>query len=119
MDFFVPKIDGDGPMPPDEAEDAWLACRKGAERDTGQEALARRVYRLAYRHNGREMSAQVGELEPYYDRERVMAIVAFAGHYKVCCAVRGYLKIGDTPIVGGESVDEVEDFVLTDWPPTA
>jgi hypothetical protein len=110
MEFFVPNIDGDGRMTSTQAEAAWQACRKGAEGEMGREALARRVYRLDYRHNGREMSAVVGEREKYADLELVMAIIAFPGVYKVCCEVRGFLKVGDTPMVGEGSVREAIDF---------
>lgn len=56
------------------------------------------------------MEAQVGEQEDYYERERVMAIIAFPGCYKICCVVHGFLRIGDTPMVGEHAVLEVEDF---------
>lgn len=120
MEFFVPWEDGSGPMPRAEAEQAWMTCREGAEQDAGQEALARRVYSLRYWHNGRELTATVGKLAPYDDRERVIAIVAFGsgrGFYKICSVVGGYRKIEDTPIVGGGSVLAVEDFTLAGWPP--
>jgi hypothetical protein len=110
MEFFVPHIDGEGHMSPDDAEAAWQACRKGAEGDMGHEALARRVYRLDYRHNGRELTAVVGEREKYYDHELVMAIIAFPGVYKICCEIRGYIKVGDTPMAGEGSVREFVDF---------
>jgi hypothetical protein len=111
MRFFVPEVDGSGPMADGNAETAWQACRKGAEGDAGGvDALARRVYRLEYAHNGKTMSAVVGSNEDYYDSELVMAIIAFPGYYKICCVVRGFLKVGDTPIVGLGSVLDVEDF---------
>jgi hypothetical protein len=110
MEFFFPSADGQGQSDPEKAEELWQACRKGVETETGWEALSRRVFRLRYQHNGRVMEAKVGEREDYYGRERVMAIIAFPNCYKICCAVRGFLKIGDTPMVGLGSVLEVEDF---------
>ncbi|HEU5253402.1 MAG TPA: hypothetical protein VFU16_08790 [Solirubrobacterales bacterium] len=110
MEFFVPEVDGSARMTSETAEKAWQACRKGAEGDAGQNALARRVYRLDYAHNGKQLYAQVGKQEPYYDLEVVMAIIAFPQYYKICCAVRGYQKVGDTPMVGVGSVSYVEDF---------
>jgi hypothetical protein len=110
MEFFFPDADGQGHSDPAKAEELWQACRKGAETETGWDALSRRVFRLRYEHNGRVMEAKVGEREDYYERERVMAIIAFPQCYKICCMIRGFLKIGDTPMVGLTSVIEVEDF---------
>ncbi len=100
-------------MSPERAEEFWQACRKGAETETGWEALARRVYRLRYHHNGKTMEAKVGDREDYCDREPVMA---FPNCYKICCLGRGFSKIGDTPMVGLGPVLEVED--LTAGQPT-
>jgi hypothetical protein len=110
VEFFFPTPDGGHEDDPAKAEELWQACRKGAEGDMGADALARRVYRLAYSHNGKTMEATVGELEQYYERERVMAIIAFPHCYKICCVIRGFLKVGDTPIVGTHAVSRVEDF---------
>jgi len=96
-------------MKPDEAEEAWQACRKGVEGDTGMEALARRVYRLRYVHNGQEHEAVVGEKDAY-DNALIMAIIAMPTHYKICNVVRGYMKVGATPMVGLGDVRDVEDF---------
>lgn len=109
MEFFFPSADGEEEEA-SKAEGFWQACRKGAEGDMGTEALARRIYRLRYQHNGKTMEAKVGEREEYYEREMVMAIIAFPNCYKICCLTRGFLKVGDTPIVGLSSVLEVEDF---------
>lgn len=94
MDFFVSTIDGKDRMPPGEAEDAWQACRKGEEGDV-PDTHARRVYRLRYNHNGKTHEAVVGERDAL-DNQTVMAILAYPGVYKVCLAVRGFLKVGDT-----------------------
>jgi hypothetical protein len=110
MEFFVPTVDGEGRMEPDEAEAAWQACRKGAEGEMSQEALRRRVYRVQYRHNGKSMTAVVGEREQYYERELVMAIIAFPHLYKICTTIRGYLKVGDTPMVGMHDAGYAEEF---------
>jgi hypothetical protein len=110
MEFFFPSPDGNEHEDPVRAEELWQACRKGAETETGWEALARRVYRLRYRHNGQTMEAKVGEREDYYERERVMALIAFPNCYKICCMVRGFMKVGDTPMVGLGDVLDVEDF---------
>lgn len=112
MEFFFPTADGQGHESPEKAAEYWLACRKGVETETGWQALPKRVYRLNYRHNGKTMEARVGECEDYYEQERVMAIIAFPGCYKICCLFRGFLKIGDTPMVGLHDVFQAEDFDL-------
>ncbi len=108
--FSVPTVDGKGWLAPDEAEMAWQACRKGAEDQMGQEALARRVYSVRYVHNGHHSTATVGEPDDYYPNERVIAIIAFPTCYLICSTIRGYAKIGGTPIVGDHDVLGVEDF---------
>jgi hypothetical protein len=108
--FFVPTVDGKGRMDPEKAEEAWQACRKGVEDDhPDSKASERRIYRLRYVHDGNEIEAVVGEPD-FYDEQTVMAIVSLPRFYKVCLAVRGYLKVGDTPMVGNHHVHEVEDF---------
>lgn len=111
MEFFVPTVSGDGHMPPDEAEEAWNVCRKGAQQDMGRDdTLARRVFRLRYGHNGRVMDAVVGQREQYYDRELVMAIIAFPNCYVISGKERGYSTVGSPMIVGLHDVRHVEDF---------
>jgi hypothetical protein len=117
MNFVVPTIDGEGWMKPEEAEAAWQACRKGAEGDAGQDALARRVYRLGFNHNGSKLDAVIGERDPYDKQQTVVAIIAFPGYYKICLTVRGFLKVGDTPMVGTQAVLEVEDFDPASYSP--
>lgn len=91
------------------AETLWQACRRGSERETGQEALARRVYRLSYRHGDVDLTATVGE--PWArNGELVMAIIAFPEMYSIRCLFRGFLKSGDPIAVGRHDVDGVEDF---------
>ncbi len=97
-------------MPVDEAEQAWIACRKGVEGELGGGASDRRIYSIRYQHNGKTLTATVGKLDPYDDRERVMAIIEAGAVYKICCAVRGFVKIGDTPMAGAGSVIAVEYF---------
>lgn len=114
MDFFVPTVDGKERMPPDEAEDAWQACRKGDEDDV-PDTHTRRVYRLRYNHNGKTYEAVVGKPDAL-DNQTVMAILAYAEVYKVCLAVRGFLKVGDTPMVGTHAVLDYEDFDPASYP---
>lgn len=96
-------------MDPGHAEILWQACRKGSERDTGQEALARRVYRLSCRHDGADVTATVGEPWPG-NGELVMAIIAFPQMYSIRCLFRGFLQSGDPICIARHDVDGVEDF---------
>lgn len=111
MEFFVPTVDGSDRMYPGKDEKVWGSCRRQAELEMGDEALDRRVYRLEYRHEGSPLTAQVGDpCEGYCGCQLVLAIVAFPGGYKVCCAVEGRLELGATPIVNLEDVLAAEDF---------
>ena len=99
IEFFFPNAEGTGNAKPGHAETLWQACRKSSERDTGQEALARRVYRLSYTPDGDEVTATVGE--PWSaSGELVMAIIAFPEMYSIRCLFRGFLKSGDPICVG-------------------
>jgi hypothetical protein len=109
MEFFFPTPDGLGREPADKAEEYWQACRKGAEQDLARDALARRVYRLEFTHNGRELSAVVGKPDAF-ERQTVMAIIAFSGLYSIRCLVRGFLMIGEPILVSEGAVRHVEDF---------
>jgi hypothetical protein len=111
MQFYVPTVDGSEHMVPGEDEKQLQACRKEAELSVGRSALARRVYRLEYEHDGKSMNAQVGEpLRAYCDCELVMAIIAFPDCYKICCVVNGYLEVAATPIVELRDTIDAEDF---------
>lgn len=114
MDFFVCTVDGKEQMPPADAEAAWQACRMGEEGDV-PDTHARRVYRVRYNHNGKTYEAVVGERDAL-DNQTVMAILAYPGVYKVCLAVRGFLKVGDTPMVGAHAVLDYEDFDPASYP---
>ena len=109
IEFFFPNAEGTGSAKPAKAETLWQACRKSSERDTGQEALARRVYRLSYRHEGDDVTATVGD--PWaHNGELVMAIIAFPEMYSIRCLFRGFLQSGDPIAVGRHDVIAVEDF---------
>ena len=109
IEFFFLNADGTGNAKPGHAETLWQACRRSSERDTGHEALARRVHRLSYSHDGADVTATVGE--PWtVDGELVMAIIAFPEMYSIRCLFRGFLRSGDPIAVGGHDVSRVEDF---------
>lgn len=83
--FFVPRLDGT-PMYAEEAERTYGACREQVEREAGEEAEEERIYRLhfvASDYQG-ELVAQVGELDPYGYKRRVVAIIAFSDCYRIC-----------------------------------
>lgn len=111
MQFFFPDAEGGGTVAPGHAEILWQACRKGSERDTGQEALARRVFRLSYRQDddGGDVTATVGETWRG-SGELVMAIIAFPEMYSIRCLFRGFLRSGDPICVARHDVISVEDF---------
>lgn len=109
IEFFFPNAEGTGNAKPGHAETLWQACRRSSEHDTGQEALARRVYRLSYTRDGTDVTATVGE--PWAaNGELVMAIIAFPEMYSIRCLFRGFLQSGDPVSVGRHDVIRVEDF---------
>jgi hypothetical protein len=109
IEFFFPNAEGTGHAKSGHAETLWQACRKSSEHDTGQEALARRVYRLSYSLDGADVTATVGE--PWtVNGELVMAIIAFPEMYSIRCLFRGFLNSGHPIAVGRHDVIGVEDF---------
>jgi len=103
--FFVPMVEPDG------QDKAYQAIVEGAEnpRDMGRPVLPRRIFRLRYLHDGRELTAEVGELDPF-DGQPVMAILDQGDCYTIRTLVRGYLEIGEPIIVGKPDVLEVLEF---------
>lgn len=102
-EFFVPVVEPDG------QDTAYRAIVEGAEGDMGRPVLPRRIFRLRYFHDGRELIAEVGELDPY-DGQPVMAILDQGDCYTVATRVRGYLKVGEPIIVGKPDVLEAIEF---------
>lgn len=71
-----------------------------------------RVFKLEYRHNGKEMVAEVGKpADPYYGEgsQLVTAILLAGAGYAVCLPFRGVVG-GDPIMVGHNSVSRVEHF---------
>jgi hypothetical protein len=112
MMFFVPSEDDAGELPSDEAEKTWHFARRRAEIETGGVALDRRIYRLDYRDDGRELSAVVGGIDGD-DEDLIVAIVAFPDVYSVRCRHRGVLKGGEPILVGEGDVRQVVEFART------
>jgi hypothetical protein len=108
--FFIPHID-DGAL----AESTWTAVRQFMVDQGWTGVRDVRIFRLEYRHDGREMEAQVGESHPYghpftwdfvpdYDDpnagEYVVAIFETEdGPFLVCTHSRGVVR-GEPILVG-------------------
>lgn len=102
--FFIPFADSE-----ETAQHVYAAIRETMTKVAFQPS-DRRVYRVAYRHNGRDLVATVGERD--IDGETVIAILeAFnpGPIYMICTRDRGVVR-GD-PILAGEAV-MVVDFGL-------
>jgi hypothetical protein len=116
MDFFVPRVDGSGPVFAEDARRAWTACRRSAELDSDREASDRRIYSIFCRQDGGTFAATVGELDPYQRRERVMAIIDLGVVFKICCAVRGFKEVGRALTAPAGMVIAVEEFTESALP---
>lgn len=71
-----------------------------------------RIFRLEYKHNGREMVAEVGKpIDPYYEEgnQIVIAILLSGAGYAVCLPLRGVGR-GEPIMVGHDSVIRIEYF---------
>jgi hypothetical protein len=71
-----------------------------------------RIYRLIYRHNGKEMVAQVSDPADSYYKEgnqTVIAIIQAGAGYAVCLPSRGVIN-GDPIMVGLNFVSHIENF---------
>ena len=68
--FFVPDSTTNGT----DAEEAYSRIRKAAEVDTGCPAREQRIFKLAFRHQGIDLEAEVGRPDPVGGRT-VLAIL--------------------------------------------
>jgi hypothetical protein len=100
--FFVPEPDGTA-RDKDDAKRVYELCRKEAEREAGREAVPQPVFRLRFVHDGRDMTAEVGQLDPYGYQRLVIAIVPFPDHYWICSSAPNH-------IVGTSAARHVEHF---------
>lgn len=103
--FFVPFADG-----PEQAEEVYTSV-KAFMLKVAFKPSDRRVYSIAYRHNGRDYISTVGEKEP--EGETVIAILETFNPtplYMICTPNRG-VATGD-PILAGD-VSRVIDFAIT------
>jgi hypothetical protein len=102
VEFFVPDA-----STPEQAEDVWNATRKFAGEKMAREIGTRRIFRLRYIHNGKAMTAEVGQPEPLTGEP--VLIILDSNPYLVCTPSRGVLR--GTPVpVGRHAVSEAVDF---------
>ena len=59
MKFFVPAAKDEM-----EAQSVWKATRKFAEETLGWEVSERRIFSIAYRHDGKDYYVEVGKSDP-------------------------------------------------------
>lgn len=102
-EFFLPGPEGFDP------EEIYEGIRQGAEQDTGRLATDRRIFKLRYRYNGRDLEAEVGKPDPI-EGELVFAILDMGDLYTIRCRVRGVVKIGEPILVGKGDAYEVVEF---------
>lgn len=101
MRFFLPYADDA------ETESAYAAIKAFAEETTGWKVSDRRVYRIAFVHEGKPYTAEVGKVTDY-NNEEVFAILV-STTYLVCTLNQGVIH--STPIlVGHHLVKSREDF---------
>lgn len=101
--FFVPAATDDA-----QAEGVREAVIKFAKQTTGWDCSSRRIFRIKYRHEGKDYFAQVGEKCPRVGEIVVMILDSVT--YLVCTPHRGVLG-GEPVLVGKDEVYEIEDFV--------
>ena len=104
MKFFIPHASSEA-----EAESVLEAIAKfvGASVPPPD----KRIFRMAYRHNGQDFTVEVGQPIPIYYREgnqKVIAILA-GNPYLVCLPTRGVVQ-GAPIYVGASTVCGVEYF---------
>jgi hypothetical protein len=105
MKFFIP-----GARDKAEEEQVYQSIRAFLGKELGADFTNRHVYKLHYRHNGREYFAEVGKADQI-ERETVVAILYESGRdlYHVCTLNRGVAR-GMSILVGCHEIISVEDF---------
>jgi len=92
------------------AESFYESIKKFAKQTTGGDVTARRIFAIAYEHDGRQYYAEVNKPEPR-EGELVIAILETnAMRYLICTPNRGVLR-GMPYFVRKEEVLSVVDFV--------
>ena len=102
MRFFVPVTEDEK-----EAEAVWEATKRFAEDMLGWEISERRIFSIAYRHEGQDYYVEVGKPDPRV-KEVVIAILE-SKTYLVCTPNRGVVR--SVPLLVGQGkVGEITDF---------
>lgn len=102
MKFFIPGAESAG-----SAEQIWNDTRERIEEDFGK-VRDRRVFRLEFRHDAKDLSTEVGRIDPELGRT-VVAIFSSRDMNYVCTADRGP-DHAKPSLVGKYETYEVEYF---------
>lgn len=102
-EFFVPRAES-----PEQAEEIWQAIKQMSEAETGWAVTDRRIFRVEYRHNGRDEWAEVGEVFRFGDPGDDGTCVAIleSNSFLVCTPRRGV--VGGLPYLIGVPASVVE-----------
>jgi hypothetical protein len=102
MKFFIPASKTD-----EESNEVFESIRKFAELTMGWKVTNRKIFKIKYRHNSKDYTAEVGKDDPI-SREPVIAILE-SETYLICTPSRGVIR--DMPIlVGKKEAYSIEDF---------
>jgi hypothetical protein len=105
MKFFIPNA-----KDKEQEQEVYEGIRKSLSREIGAEFSDRKVFSLAYHHDGKGRSAEVGKIH-YLDIGPVIAILYEVNRrvYHVCTQNRG-VERGISILVRPDEVEEVIDF---------
>ena len=95
MEFFIPHTEGK-----EEAEGIFTSIAKFI----GADATQKKIFKITYIHNGKDMSAEVGKNVDSYYQESMPEVIAIFKHgqsYCICLPERGVAK--GSPILVGAS----------------
>ena len=102
MEFFVPAAKGGM-----EAQSVWKATKKFAEETLGWKISERRIFSIAYQHDGKEYYAEVGKPDPRIGE--IVLVILESDTYLVCTPNRGVLR-GMPILVGRNEAEKIRDF---------
>jgi hypothetical protein len=102
--FFVPELDSGG----ESAEDVYAGIRSITRSETGYEPQEQRIFRLDFRHEGKDVEAEVGRPDPILG-QTVLAILDLGRSrpYVIHCAGNGAAA---TQILADRPVYSVTEF---------
>jgi hypothetical protein len=102
MKFFIPAAKDDK-----NAKEIYEGIIKFAKENTWKEIKGRKIFSIAFNHDGKDYVARVGEIYSHTG-EQVIAILE-SNAYLVCTPSRGVLR-GMPILVGKNEVYSIEDF---------